>query len=73
MHGANGLFPGPLPGVGTNRAGNGILYLYDEKLVSPYANQVTPLRRDGFGNILPAAPRLPVAPGLLYVGEAPGA
>ena len=47
--------------------------LYDEKLVSPYANQVTPLRRDGFGNILPAAPRLPVAPGLLYVGEAPGA
>jgi hypothetical protein len=73
LHGPNGVLPGPQPGgVGTG-GGSGIVYLYDEKLVTPYATDGAVLRRDEYGNTLPMAPRLPVAPGLLFIGETPGA
>jgi hypothetical protein len=79
LHGPNGVLPGPKPTITgesaattAKRGGSGIVYHYDETLVSPYApGTTTPLRTDEFGNMLPAAPRLPVAPGLLYSGETP--
>lgn len=79
LHGPNGVLPGPKPTIAgesaaatAKRGGSGIVYHYDETLVSPYApGTTTPLRTDEFGNMLPAAPRLPVAPGLLYSGETP--
>ena len=71
LHGINGVLPGPK--TGGNGGGSGIVYLYDDKLVSPYATDGAVLRRDEYGNTLPMAPRLPVAPGLLFIGETPGA
>ncbi|MBC8142468.1 MAG: hypothetical protein H7Y38_13620, partial [Armatimonadetes bacterium] len=62
--------------------GNGINYIYDPRLASPYEPVVgvgggAPLRRNpNFAGVaaniaepLPPMPRLPVAPGLLYYGE----
>lgn len=49
--------------------GVGIVYSFDDRLLLPYALDGNPLRADGFGRVLPAAPRLPVAPGMLYAGE----
>ncbi|WP_394793183.1 hypothetical protein [Armatimonas sp.] len=69
VHGQNGILAGPQPGG--NGGGSGIVYLYDATLSSPLVGG--PLRQDSFGNVLPVAPRLPVAPGLLYTGETPGA
>lgn len=73
IHGAHGALPGPQPGGAGNGGDSGIVYLYDDKLVSPYDANNNPLRQDAYRNILPVAPRLPVAPGLLYAGETPGA
>jgi hypothetical protein len=57
------LLPGPLG------RGVGIVYSFDDRLLLPYATDGSPLRFDGFGRVLPAAPRLPVAPGMIYSGE----
>lgn len=57
------LLPGPLG------RGAGIVYSFDDRLLLPYAGDGSPLRADGFGRVLPAAPRLPVAPGMIYTGE----
>lgn len=73
VHGAHGTNPGPQPGGAGNGGDSGIVYLYDDRLVAPYDTNNRPLRRDLYNNILPAAPRLPVAPGLLYAGEPTGA
>ncbi|MBC7808895.1 MAG: hypothetical protein H7145_22405 [Akkermansiaceae bacterium] len=67
-------------GVGANDGiGNGITYIYDSRLSSPYDANGLPLRTNpNFGGVpgtqsepLPPMPRLPVAPGLLYYGERP--
>jgi hypothetical protein len=78
VHGPNGNLTkqdATLPGTG----GNGIIFEYDERALAPYAPQYSgsfnaigvPLRRNPYNpnEPLPFAPRLPVAPGLLYYGQ----
>lgn len=78
VHGPEGTLAkqdGTLPGNG----GNGIIFEYDQRALSPYAPQYSgafnaigrPLRRNSYNpnEPLPFAPRLPVAPGLLYYGQ----
>lgn len=69
-----------LPGGVNDGVGNGITYIYDPRLSSPYDGAGIPLRINpnfiGLANAtqaepLPPMPRLPVAPGLLYYGERP--
>jgi len=70
---------GPQGGeLSAGRTGNGIQYVYDVRGVAPYSldpNGITtrPLRSNPYyvNDPLPVTPRLPVAPGLLYFGEAP--
>ena len=50
--------------TGTNDLGAGIVYQYDPRWEAPGS-----ARTDRFGRMLPLAPRLPVAPGLLYRGD----
>ncbi len=83
VHGPLGALGGsPKAGGGPNeRLGNGIVYEFDDRAILPYrrnldgtyaldANgQLIPIRQDAYGRALPIAPRLPVAPGLLFFGE----
>jgi hypothetical protein len=58
-------------------SGNGIVYEYDTRASAPYrqvgANAYLPIRPNPYrpAEPLPITPHLPVAPGLLYVGERP--
>jgi hypothetical protein len=71
VHGPAGPLPGP------NSVGNGIVYEFDDRALTPYApfgpTAGTPLRPNPYNpnEPLPFAPRLPVAPGLLYYGQNP--
>ncbi len=68
----------PVPAM-RDGVGNGITYIYDPRLSSPYDSAGVPLRANPnfAGSVatqaepLPPMPRLPVAPGLLYYGERP--
>jgi hypothetical protein len=69
---------GPLPVVfDPNSASSGIVYEFDDRALRPYApfgpSAGTPLRPNPYNPTepLPFAPRLPVAPGLLYFGQNP--
>jgi len=55
------------------QTGAGIQYVYDARGVAPYGSDNRPLRANPYvpTDPLPLAPRLPVAPGLLYFGEVP--
>jgi hypothetical protein len=68
VHGPSGILPGPGGGARLG-GGTGILYIFDDRMIAPYGSDAQPLRRDSYGNTLPIAPCLPVAPGLLYTGE----
>jgi hypothetical protein len=73
VHGRNGGLPGPVT-TGPNSIGNGLLYVFDDRMVAPYApGTVVPLRPSPFNpsEPLPVVPNLPMAPGLLYRGENP--
>ncbi len=62
--------PVPTPRLaGPLDRGAGIVYSFDDRLLLPYAADGSPLRADTYGRVLPAAPRLPVAPGMIYSGE----
>jgi hypothetical protein len=76
LAGPGSLFPaGTFPSVPDT--GNGIVYEYDRRASSPYrqVNLTTflPIRPNPYRpqEPLPITPHLPVAPGLLYVGERP--
>ncbi|MDX1933953.1 MAG: hypothetical protein SFU56_15240 [Capsulimonadales bacterium] len=85
MHGINSPFPELRSGNAAGRvAANGITYQFDDRAVFPYAPNYSsqgtndpftggpsPLRRNPYNPTqpLPFAPRLPVAPGLLYYGQ----
>lgn len=43
--------------------------IYDPMLLSCKTTDNQPIRQDGYGNILPPMPRLPVSPTLAYYGE----
>ncbi|MBC8103350.1 MAG: hypothetical protein H7Z41_12295 [Cytophagales bacterium] len=64
---------GPFPAALNADTGSGIVYEYDARASSPYRADGMPLRSNPFraSEPLPITPRLPVAPGLLYVGERP--
>ncbi|GAB4458030.1 MAG: hypothetical protein OHK0029_18670 [Armatimonadaceae bacterium] len=75
VHGPNGLIAKTVPGL-PGAGGNGIVYEFDERALTPYAPAFSslagqPLRRNPYHPLqpLPFAPRLPVAPGLLYYGQ----
>jgi hypothetical protein len=51
---------------GPQGSGAGIVYEYDPRWEAPGT-----IRLDAYKRQLPLAPRLPTAPGLLYVGEDP--
>lgn len=70
VHGRLGALPGPLSNLATNSS-SGIVYIYDDRLGLPYDGNGVALRADAFGRTLPASPRLPVAPGMLYSGDSP--
>jgi len=74
-HGPVGTYPGgDANGKG---AGNGLIFEFDPRSISPYSQMYngaargTPLRANLYNPTepLPFAPRLPVAPGLLYSGS----
>ena len=59
------------------RGGAGIIYQFDDRAISPYVkvagtSNYTPVRPNPYfsDQPLPLTPRLPVAPGLLYYGQA---
>lgn len=57
----------PFPALtGPEGAGVGLVYQYDRRWSAPGNTRLDP-----YGRQLPLAPRLPVAPGLLYAGEDP--
>lgn len=70
VHGPQGILPGPKLLAAGAGGGSGIVYIYDTTLVRPYDSASRPLRTDIYQRTLPSAPRLPVAPGLIYAGEA---
>jgi hypothetical protein len=70
-------FPVGAFGTAVPDSGNGIVYEYDRRASAPYrqtgVNTFTPIRPNPYrpDEPLPITPGLPVAPGLLYVGERP--
>jgi hypothetical protein len=72
MHGPQGDLGG-IPDPATNqRSGNGLRFQFNDRAILPYRPDGEAFRRDRYERILPIAPRLPVAQGLLYFGEGAG-
>jgi hypothetical protein len=77
IHGPEGGLADPSGSIPAGLGGNGIYFEYDPHGLTPYAETTigsgiyAPIRRDPYrlGEPLPIAPRLPVAPGLLYYGQ----
>jgi hypothetical protein len=74
VHGVSGVYPGG--NASGNGKGTGITFEFDQREVMPYAPAYSsdagkPLRPSPYNPTqpLPFAPRLPVAPGLLYYGQ----
>ena len=62
----------PAPVDGSGLPAQGIRFIYDAGLSTPFYNYNTAnpaYRRDAFGRTLPAVPRLPVCPGFIYNGD----
>jgi hypothetical protein len=75
LGGLNYLPDAKLKGA-AGQGGNGIVYQFDDRAISPYilqanTNTYLPLRPNPYfaDQPLPLVPRLPVAPGLLYYGQ----